>query len=408
MESKIIKRRKNWKLKISIIEVIALALFIISLFLFTWKRFFSVDKEIDAELWAQFGDFIGGIIGTLIAYISVRLLVKTLNIQIKANKETSEINRKTAEVYELQQFNEMFNILFSLYKKVKDSYCNENEKCLYDLVEKIKNDNKDKFNAITKYEELNKKAIKIYETFYADNQNTASTHFRLLYRIFKLIDSVKISDDNRIAISKTIRSQLTEEELFLLRYNAMSKCGEKMQDYINQYNLLKHLPLLSILEFTPLCQKLDKAEVNSINVEFQILSKNIRKLFLDKSNNKKNLSPKLSNNYQFKISVSSDNKELDIELIKNNKTKFDQKTATNIESALNKLNEDEVKNLLLYYCEEFFIFSNFQSFNKLDELICTPEITNKSESKKVTISVNIKNKEGYELICSKRQLDNPR
>lgn len=403
----------DWRGKTLAMEIIALGILIVSSLAFVWNRTLFKNTTIESDVWGQYGDFIGGIIGTLIAYISVRLLIKTLNVQIKANIDTANINHKTSEVYELQQFNEMFNTLFALYKNAKESYRDEDEKCKHEnllaLVDKVRNASRTELIKKQDYEESNKVAIRIYESFYAKNHDAASVHFRLLYRIFKLINSAAISDSNRTTISKTVRCQLTEEELFLLRYNAMSKCGEKMQHHINQYNLLKHLPLLNILEFSNFCVILDKDDINCMNVELQILSKNIKKLFLKTSEEKKNISERLSKDdkYTLKVSISADNKDFNIELIKSNKGKISKKITTNTERALDKLDNDEIKGLLLSYCKELFVYSNFQLFNKLEELSIIPEITNQKESKKVIISVNINNKKGYQLICSKKQLDNP-
>ena len=66
------------------IEIICLLIGGVSLLLFSIGRtLFNWGGEIDNELWGQYGDFIGGIVGTLISYISVRLLVRNLREQIK-------------------------------------------------------------------------------------------------------------------------------------------------------------------------------------------------------------------------------------------------------------------------------------------------------------------------------------
>ena len=70
--------------------VVAVALSIIGFFFFVSHRYYSVAKPIDGSVWGEFGDFIGGVIGTIIAYISIRLLVATLNTQAKGNDVTKE------------------------------------------------------------------------------------------------------------------------------------------------------------------------------------------------------------------------------------------------------------------------------------------------------------------------------
>lgn len=94
----------------------SLALFCLGRTLFDWGG------AIDNEAWGQFGDFIGGIVGTLISYISVRLLVRNLREQMKSNRQQVESYRQNAKVFELQQFNEMFKLLFSQYQDTISNY----------------------------------------------------------------------------------------------------------------------------------------------------------------------------------------------------------------------------------------------------------------------------------------------
>ena len=290
IEKSVSTSKERWRQIFSILEWIALGAFLLSIILFAYKRPFSLLNQIDACLWGEFGSFVGGVIGTFVAYISVRLLVKTLDAQLKSNEDISKSNERTAATYDLQHFNEMFKTLFDLYKNVLNDY----------KIEGYQNGH-ESFKVLTKnfsgpdtrtrltdgsldMQSRNNVAIASYEKFYADNSDVLSVHFRILYRIFQLIHTASISDANRLVVAKIVRCQLSEEELLLLRYNAMTKCGEKMQVYINQYNVLKHLPYLSILEFAPIYDKLKRnTYINCINVELYSLHCEVRDLFLKRS-----------------------------------------------------------------------------------------------------------------------------
>ena len=50
--------------------LLAVFLAILGFFFFISHRYFSLAKPIDGAVWGEFGDFIGGVIGTIIAYIS--------------------------------------------------------------------------------------------------------------------------------------------------------------------------------------------------------------------------------------------------------------------------------------------------------------------------------------------------
>lgn len=86
-------------------------------------RNYDVSKEIANDVWGQIGDFVGGILGTFIAYVGLRLLVKTLNAQINANDTASESFEENKKVFVLQQFDGNFNTLLKLYEETIDAYC---------------------------------------------------------------------------------------------------------------------------------------------------------------------------------------------------------------------------------------------------------------------------------------------
>jgi len=217
MENRIIEtnetpKKESWEKTLSVLEWSALVMFILFLLLYFSKGILSLwGVELKHpvflhETWGVFGDFIGGVLGTFIAYISVRLLVKTLYHQIAANKETSQINEETATVYKLQQFNEQFNILFNLYQNALNAYETSEINGGTDLSSivkqfrehgntSVKNDSYDKRQQI---------ALDIFKDFYVTYHNIASVHFRLLYRIFQLIDDADIPNKNKTDIAKII------------------------------------------------------------------------------------------------------------------------------------------------------------------------------------------------------------
>jgi hypothetical protein len=68
----------------------------------------------------------------------------------------------------------------------------------------------------------------------------------------KIIDDSSLSSEQKNFYSKIVRSQFTEFELFILYYNSQTQYGEKFYPLILRYNLLKHLPILTKLEFKQL------------------------------------------------------------------------------------------------------------------------------------------------------------
>ncbi len=417
MENKLIEtnsspKKESWEKNLSRLEWSALVIFIFFSLLFFSKTIlslFGVQLSLDCIKYAtlgEFGDLIGGVLGSFIAYISVRLLVKTLYHQIEANKNNTEINKDTATVYKLQQFNEQFNLLFKLYKGALKDYKNENGSGnLAEIVKDIKKHGNDYVNNCD-YPRRQQKALDIYKDFYVTYHNVASVHFRVLYRIFQLIDEADIPDRNKTDIAKIMRCQLSADEILLLRYNAIASYGEKMRIYINRYNLLKHLPLLSLLELSYLSVKLSDVQRHSINTEVIKWRKQIKGLMLKKKDDNASFTEVYSEKYSVKATISKDNSHFKIELIK----KIHQKcnvTETNISKAFDAFNKEELKCLLFDFTSEMFLYSNFSIYNTSNDLKISPEITEKKEGKKTIISVEVTKENALPIICSQRQIESP-
>lgn len=419
MESRIIEtnetpKKESWESSLNILEWSALGMFVLFLLLYFSRGILSL-FEIKLtnpiflhETWGVFGDFIGGVLGTFIAYISVRLLVKTLYHQIEANKETSKINRETAIVYKLQQFNEQFNILFNLYQNALRAYKTSDVNGGAEL-SSIVMQFKEHGNTSVKSDSYNIRqqiALDIFKDLYVTYHSVASVHFRLLYRIFQLIDDADIPDKNKTDISKIMRCQLSADEMLLLRYNAIASYGEKMRIYINRYNLLKHLPLLSLLELSYLSTKLNEVQRHSINTEVIKWRKQTKGLLLKNKKAPESFNENYSEKYSVKTTISADNSYFKIELTKKACKKYEA-SDTNISKALDMFTNDELKCLLQDYVSELFLYSNFAIYNNRSDLKISPEITEKKEGKKTIISVEVTKTDGLPIICSQRQMENP-
>lgn len=84
---------------------ISVIFFVFTLLCFTWQIWdtFSFSAPIDTTIWGQFGDFIGGTLGTIFSLISVMLVVWTFKTQNKTS--------------ETQRFNDLFFELIKLYQE---------------------------------------------------------------------------------------------------------------------------------------------------------------------------------------------------------------------------------------------------------------------------------------------------
>lgn len=400
------KGKETWKIRLTVLEWIAGAAFIGLTVWFVISLFYGHNSSESNNLFGTYGDLIGGILGTFVAYISVRLLASTLRRQIDAYNDNHDLNEDTANVYRVQQFNEQFKILFDLYRNTIVEYKNvsDSEMDLGSIVSLYKIKSLDIIG--NNYEERRKKAIDIYNEFYVTYLSVASVHFRLLYRIFQLIDDADIPDKNKTTIAKIMRCQLSPEELFLLRYNAMTDNGAKMQLYINRYNLLKHLPIMSLMEFAYLSSKLDDKQKNSVNSEIVSWKKKIKELLLANSDNL-HFSKSYGKKYSFEVKLSQSKDQCEFKLTKDVKAKLQNASTTDFASALDAFTDKDLDDFLLNFAKELFLYSNFSQYNSLSSLEIKPEITEKKVDRKKIISVTVRKKDNSPLICSQRQLEEP-
>ena len=252
-------------------------------------------SPIDEDLLETYGDFVGGVIGTLITLYSVYLLVKTLNNQIevnsnivKTNVETLNAAKQQIKQTDLNLFDSKFNAYLKAYQDAINGYtssdCSEKE-CLDAIITEFRSSG---FKNEVQYLGRTQAAVKEFEGLYAKNRTVMSTHLRTLFLLMQLIaDKGNIENEDRVAYAKCIRGQLSEGEMFVIRYNCYTGYGHNMQKYVNRYNLLKHLPTMSLLEFNKWRSIVEThpGYVNTIDAFFQRLRKEIGELLLSTEEN---------------------------------------------------------------------------------------------------------------------------
>jgi hypothetical protein len=403
----------KWELRLIqnvwvIMSVVLSFLFVIGLVAFLWEKDkFAFDSPIDSDSWGLFGEYIGGILGTIITFFSVYLLIKTLRFQIKSNDEINSNNKRNTEIYVLQQFHDTFTTLVSLYQNSIEAFKIDDEqkgkKFFHEQVKKLQSG----FNSSAEnYEKQVRQTIDSFNSFYTQFREYAAVYFRLLYRVFQLIDSSEISECKKAEYAKIVRCQLSEDEMFLLRYNAMTTNGKKMQIYINRYNLLKHFPIMSLLEFTIWRKKISEIEKNYIDSFFVDIRKRMMSALLSQSDTDKKFKQEMEDKkYCVKIEISKDNTSAKLEIIKNKKVNAVTDTLSLV---LDKFTEKEILELIDAFIQEVYIFSNFSVYASVLEMKIEKDINKAVGQKQDTFWVTIKNKGNYPLILSQRQLDTPR
>lgn len=257
------------------ILIFGLILIVVSLIIFLIFGNWEFSSSLNEEKVAQYGDFIGGVagsvftlVGVILFYVAlkeqrldfktnqtaVELQLKALNQQIEEFKAQRDELESTRKIYEQQtktmknqQFDSNFYSLLNVYIAIKKNL-NQESDCFNDLFEKLTADVV--FEEGDTLNDFHKKIIKKYENIFLTNRNQLSQYFKTVYRLLKMIDDCEhLTDDEKFFYSKILRSQITNSELLVLYYNYHSTFGMKVQSLILKYDFLKHLETLSKVEF---------------------------------------------------------------------------------------------------------------------------------------------------------------
>lgn len=358
--------------------ILTLVFILAAIFLFGWAaKKYDWTSPIDYSLFGALGDFIGGVLGTILMLLSTLLVVRTFIYQ-------QSVTQSNERQLETQRFNNLFFELMNLYHREVAELCGQdfkfyrtpNEEDNGELVkQELRYDDKDFFDVSKEklqqmYQNGNsftvnrKLAVRLYMDFYIKNKTKMGAYFRTLYRIYDLIDNADLEESSKKNYLKIVRAQLTESELFFLRYNAMTYYGMNFVKYINKYNILKHLPAFELLEFKDWWNKPNQTEKTGINIIFDFVNRKIRNMLCDiqkstESVNINSISPK----YSMSLEKKSPSDLLITVIInktaKNDKVEF---------SALDNFDNKKIQQLLDCFIKEVIMYSNFEQYNETKEL----------------------------------------
>lgn len=392
------ENKKSWNrfLLVAILSAIAI---IACFVLFLWKQVVMFDwkASVNNELLGTLGDFVGGILGTLIAIYSIAMLVKTLNAQIVSNanmKDTNdnviETNNAQIKLTTQQLFDNKFQVFFKQYKDTVDAYVDDKligRQALESIMASFLGS---PFNNKLVYKRRVVASIREFETFYAENREQLAVHFRELYQLVRLVAESEIDEEDRVLYAKCIRGQLSDGELAILRYNCLTGNGKAMRRFVNHFNLLKHLPLMSLLEFRTWADMLPNKHMRSaLDSTFITLRK------LMKEHNYTNEAIKisdivLSSRYTVKISYNEGHTSMIFRLEENKRYQgaADVKRPY-IEEALDTIGTEEIHELFYSFLYESFLTGNFNLYGNPQNCICSPIIVEDTDNR-FTFEIEVK------------------
>ena len=195
---------------------------------------------------------------------------------------------------------------------------------------------------------------------------------RLLYQLLSLLSESGLDEKSERIYAKSLRGQLSDMELVLIRYNCWRKVGENMRLLVAKYNIMKHLPLLNLLEYRKYTEmgggSIPNDYIGLLSDELVLWRREISHLFKMACDTDEQQEQVMSYGSLFdvKFSVSNDCREYEIALVQ----KKDNKAGIKDEVAklLFDISDKDMKGILSEFHREVFDLANFNEWNSMEGL----------------------------------------
>ncbi|MCH7411140.1 putative phage abortive infection protein, partial [Belliella sp. DSM 111904] len=206
--------------------------------------------------------FIGGITAPFLSLIAIVLLYITYRSQKEELFQSRQLLKKQTETLDKQQFETTFYNMLNLHNDIVNNIDLvitrkvelENK---YNGSKKVKTQKKGRDCFTTFYKGLKRvyalngvtnersKMNSYFWKYYKRHQSDLGHYFRNLYHIYKLIHNSKV--DNKKEYASLVRAQLSSHELLMLFYNGLSDQGAKFKKLIEEFQILKNMPLEDLI-----------------------------------------------------------------------------------------------------------------------------------------------------------------
>ena len=241
---------------------------------FLWENNYSINAPIDDGKFGTFGDFVGGVLGSIWSLCGVLLFYSALKEQredFNTNKQALQKQIEALEVQtnefrlqrqELKESRQVFidqsktlrqqrldSTYFSLLSLYKEVISELDEKAGGDYFKTFREQLFDRKVLCGEYVNNHNEIASRYLDLFYQHKQELSHYFKLVYRIVKIVDDYDIEEVEKFRYVKIFRSQLSENELLAIYYNSHSRFGKESYKLVLKYNLLKHLPVVSKVEF---------------------------------------------------------------------------------------------------------------------------------------------------------------
>ena len=220
----------------SILLIIALLLIALPLYLYI-NRFSEFGLSYDSTDFGVFGDYVGGVIGTIVAIYGAVFIYKTYRQQ----ENLSTIQQFENNFFQL--LNQQRDIIKTLNGKIgKRSYSGYG--FIKAIHEELKVPMDDPEIMTLSGNNLRYKINDFYTDLFNEHTSQLGHYLRHLYHILKYIDISYIEEKKKKEYADILQAQMTTDELYLLALNGVSEFGwKKAKPLIDKYSLLENLAI---------------------------------------------------------------------------------------------------------------------------------------------------------------------
>ncbi len=226
-----------------IVDIIIITILAISVLacvvVYLWR--FSGELSSEQEIFGQFGEYLGGVVGTLVSLFSLVYIFKTYRKQVDFSEHEIELSYK-------QQFEAS---LFSLLQNQRSSLLSLTNGTIKgnDFINKVCEDLQVRLmereydlESITYENRFQEEDIvcSIYEQVYNIYGSQLGHYYRNLFHLLSYVEHSDIEDKKQYI--DLIQAQLSNAELFVLFYNGISRYGKKkLFPLLEKYGLLENV-----------------------------------------------------------------------------------------------------------------------------------------------------------------------
>lgn len=222
---------------ISVASIVVYAVFLIRV---TWPiTSMSISNA------GAFGDSFG-VLTSLFSALAFVGVVWTLNYQREEFKLQKEELAASKKEIKKQGFENSFFQMLKIQNDIIDGITYEKRS----VMEKERVEGRDALKELSttlnyRIKNLGRNVVKqervqaAHEAFFNEDGYRLAHYFRFLYNIFRFLSEAEI--ENKQLYSRLVRSQISNQELFLLYYNSLTPAGVKFQKFIHEFNLMDNL-----------------------------------------------------------------------------------------------------------------------------------------------------------------------